>query len=83
MAVSPCRYFLNVPVNFKGVQCRLSIFRNGRVTLSNLRVKDPIYVSPIFHHAFSLCGFNLGDKPNINKMYMQNKRFYLYSILFF
>ena len=24
----PCRYFLNVPVDFKIVQCRLSILRN-------------------------------------------------------
>ena len=32
-----CRYFLNVPVNFRTVQCRLSILRRGSDTLSNLR----------------------------------------------
>ena len=37
----PCRYFLNVPVDFKIVQCRLSNLRKGRVALSNLRVKAP------------------------------------------
>ena len=37
----PCRYFSNVPVDFKVVQCCLSNFRKRRVTLSNLKVKGP------------------------------------------
>ena len=37
-----CRYFLNDPVDFKIVQCRLSNLRKGRVTVSNLRVKCPM-----------------------------------------
>ena len=41
MAVAPIVIFFNVSVDFKGVQCRLSILRNGRVALSNLMVKGP------------------------------------------
>ena len=37
----PCRYFSNVPDDFKGVQCRLSNLRKRRAALSNLRVKGP------------------------------------------
>ena len=33
----PCHYILNVPVDFKIVQCRLSNLRKDRVALSNLR----------------------------------------------
>ena len=29
--IVPCRYFLNVPVDFKTAQCRMSILRNGNV----------------------------------------------------
>ena len=36
-----CHYCLNVPVDFKVVQCRLSNLRNSPVNLSNLRVKGP------------------------------------------
>ena len=32
---------MHVPVDFKEVQCPLSILRNGHVALSNLRVKGP------------------------------------------
>ena len=35
----PLSLILNVPIDFKGVQCRLSILRNDRVALSNSRVK--------------------------------------------
>ena len=41
----PCHYLLDSPVDFKIVQCRLSILRNGRVALSNLRVKGHHLVS--------------------------------------
>ena len=37
----PCRYFITFPVDFKGVQCRLSNLRKDNVALSNLRVKGP------------------------------------------
>ena len=35
----PCHYFLNVPVDFKVVQCRLSNLRKCHVGLLKLRVK--------------------------------------------
>ena len=41
MAMSPAVNFVNVPVDFKVVQCRLSNLRKGCVVLSNLRVKGP------------------------------------------
>ena len=37
----PCRYFSNVSVEFKEVQCRLSNFRKRHVALSIVRVKVP------------------------------------------
>ena len=37
----PFRYFSNVSVEFKEVQCRLLNFRKRSVTLSILRVKGP------------------------------------------
>ena len=39
----PCQYFLNIPVDFKVVQCCLSNIRKCHVALSNLRVKGPLY----------------------------------------
>ena len=38
-------FFLNVPVDFKVVQCRLSNTRKCHVALSNLNVKGPYYGS--------------------------------------
>ena len=37
----PCRYFSNIPVEYKEVQCRLSNLRKLHVTLLILRVKGP------------------------------------------
>ena len=38
----PCRYFSNVPVDFKVVQCRLSNLRKRCVVLSILRSRAPV-----------------------------------------
>ena len=37
----PCRYFSNVPVEFRVVKCRLSNLRKRRVALWFLRLKGP------------------------------------------
>ena len=42
----PVCYFLNVPVNFKVVQCRLLNLRKCHIALSNLRIKGPFTVLP-------------------------------------
>ena len=39
----PCQYFVNVPVDFKVVQCCLSNLRKCHVALSTLRVKGPLH----------------------------------------
>ena len=43
----PCHYFLNVPVDFKVVQCPLSNLRKCHVGLSNSRVKGPLAVGMV------------------------------------
>ena len=42
----PCRYFSNVPVDLKVVQCSPSNLRKRRVALSILRLRAPLEVPP-------------------------------------
>ena len=70
----PCRYFVNVPVDFKIVQCRLSILRNDNIPcryFSNVPVDFEVVKCRLSNLRKRRVALFKGQGPHSSAMHLQ------------